>query len=81
MTDVWMKVGGVMQIVVERNRLRAQGEREQMDDRRYYWRKEQKQTKKHKQKTKIEPPHELKKKSVQETNKYLRAVSHIYHIL
>jgi hypothetical protein len=49
-TDVWMKVGSVMQMVVQWNRLRAQTEREQRGDRRYYWRKEKKQTKKHEQK-------------------------------
>ena len=31
-----MKVGGVMQMFVERNRLYAQTEREQRDGRRYY---------------------------------------------
>ena len=81
-TDVWMKVGGIMQMVVERNRLRAQMERGQRNDRRYHWRKEQKQTKKHKQNNKNWTASWIEKKKLgQETNKCLHIVSHVYHIL
>jgi len=71
-----MKDGGVMQMVVERNRLRAQMEREQREDRRYYWRKERKKTKKHKQK--VEQPHELKKnRGKRQINVYMLSVAFI----
>jgi hypothetical protein len=78
-TDVWMKVGGIMQMVVERNRLRAQMERGQRNGRRYHWRKEQKQTKKHKKITKIEQPYELKKKNwgKRQINVYILSVTFI----